>query len=137
MRVRSHPGTALAAALALGGLLAVAPLPPAASLSPPAVAASRAPADTVRVTVYRVDAEAGTVDVLAGIGFALGVTRVHTVPETAVYVGEEPAGVGALRRGQIVEVRYWDDPEGYGEALPGPVARSIHVVPSAEAGADP
>lgn len=132
MRVRSPPGTGRIAVLALGGLLAAASLPAASTPTPlpdPAPG-DAAPADTVRATVYRADAEAGTVDVLGGVGFALRLTRVRTVAETSVYVGDEPAGIGAIRRGQLVEIEFWEDPEGYGEDVPGPVARSIHVVAS-------
>lgn len=127
-RERALPGRGPTAALAACGLLlavALAGPPPAADgqeAAPPG-------ADTVRATLFRIDVEAGAVDVLGGVGFAVGVTRVHTVPETTIYVGGEPSGLEALRRGQLVRIRFWEDPEGYGDDVPGRVARSIHVMP--------
>lgn len=140
MREPALPGAGALAALAASALLLAGTAGPASPVpGPPAPAAAgiHAPsaavaADTLQTTVYRVDARAGTVDVLRGVGLAFHVERIHTVEETTVYVGESPSNLAAVRPGQRVWIEFWDREEGYGEGVPGRVAREIHVLPEAD-----
>lgn len=141
MRERAFPGAGVLGALAASTLLLAVPAPvlPVSGVRGGSVdaaprAGAVADADTLQTTVYRVDVEAGTVDVLVGVGLSIDVARIHTVPETAVYVGGSPSDLGGLRPGHRVRVEFWDLDEGYGEDVPGPVARVIHVLPDEIAG---
>lgn len=136
MGERAFPGTrhtgALLACVAL--LATVVSAGDAGSVPTSSVVA---PSDTLLATVYRVDAEAGTVEVLTGVGFALRVARVHTVPETEVYVGGEGATLGALARGQVVRIAFREKVGEHPEYAEGRVARTIHAGMPEEPGKEP
>jgi len=77
----------------------------------PTILAAQAP-DTVQGMVRRVDAPAGTFDVITGVSAALWVVPLRA--GTAAYISADgsPLTLADLRPGDIVRVRYRATPQG-------------------------
>lgn len=110
--------------------LFIAPLTLAAAQQPTA-APPAAPHDTVRGAIRSIDAQAGLVEVISGVGYALRVVQLRVpagVPITEREGGQtEPIKLGELRLGDVVRASFG------GQAAPF-LAYTIERVGSMETG---
>jgi hypothetical protein len=107
MRKRAH--AALRAAIGLAALLSLA---------------SAAEPEKITGTVKSVDTSESQVLLITGRGHALRVMVIHVKPGCRIEVDGVAGSMTSLRRGQVVEITYRNEPHPY-------TAESIATVPSA------
>ena len=76
--------------------------------------------DTLIATVHSVDAEAGVLEVVTGVGLALRIERVRVYRQVPIVVQGTEVWLDALAPGQIVRIVYRETAEGK-------VAESVQV----------
>ena len=97
----------------------------AASAAPPSPAATPAaplPSATLTATVQSVDAEARTLQVVTGVGYALRVVKLSWKEAPTVKAAATGAGMAQLKPGDLVRVEYARAPEAN-------VVRTIEILP--------
>jgi hypothetical protein len=100
----------------------------AASAAPPSPAATPAaplPAATLMATVQSIDAQARTLEVVTGVGYALRVLKLSwkETPTPTVKAAAAGTGMSQLKPGDLVRVEYVKAPEGN-------VVKTIELPPS-------
>lgn len=107
-------------------LLLSAFLSGAASAPPPSPAATPAaplPSATLTATVQSVDAQARTLEVVTGVGYALRVVKLTWKATPTVKAAAAGAGMAQVKPGDLVRVEYAKAPDGN-------VVRTIELLPS-------
>ena len=77
-----------------------------ATAAQPGAHAAAARPDTLTATVNKLDLEAGTVDLLTGVGHALRIRRIQLPTGTKVLSGTRATPMSALTPGCVVRVEY-------------------------------
>jgi hypothetical protein len=110
----------------LSGAASAAPPSPAATPTAPppsATAAAPLPSATITATVQSIDAQARTLEVVTGVGYALRVVKISWKEAPTVKAAAAGAGMAQLKPGDLVRVEYTKSPEGN-------VVRTIELLPS-------
>ena len=97
----------------------------AASAAPPSPAATPAaplPSATLTATVQSVDAQARTLQVVTGVGYALRVVKLSWKEAPTVKAAATGAGMAQLKPGELVRIEYARAPEGN-------VVKTIEILP--------
>jgi hypothetical protein len=97
----------------------------AASAAPPSPAATSAtplPSATLTATVQSIDAQARTLEVVTGVGYALRVAKLSWKEPPTVKATAAGAGMSQIKPGDLVRVEYAKAPEGN-------VVRTIELLP--------
>ncbi len=98
----------------------------AASAAPPSPAPTPTaplPSATLTATVRSVDAQARTLQVVTGVGYALRVVKISWKEAPMVKAATAGGGMSQLKQGDLVRVEYAKAPEGN-------VVMSIELLPS-------
>lgn len=98
----------------------------AASTAPPSPAATPSaplPSATLTATVQSIDAQARTLEVVTGVGYALRVVKLSWKAAPTVKAAAAGAGMSQIKPGDLVRVEYAKAPEGN-------VVRTIELLPS-------
>lgn len=93
--------------LAMGASWMAADAHGRSSLTAPAAAP-----DTLIATVHSVDADAGVLEVVTGVGLALWIESVRVYPQVPIVVRGTEVRLETLSPGQIVRIVYRDTVEG-------------------------
>jgi len=114
---RMAPLSILCFSVFLSGAVSAAPPSPAATPAAPL------PSATLTATVQSVDAQARTLEVVTGVGYALRVVRLSWKEAPTVRAAATGAGMSQLKPGDLVRVEYGKAPEGN-------VVKTIELLPS-------
>jgi hypothetical protein len=82
--------------------------------------------DTMTATVQQVNVQDSTVALVYGTSLALKVVEIAVAPHCHVSLKGTEAGLGDVRRGQVVRIRYRTGPDG------APLAEAIEVLRNPE-----
>jgi hypothetical protein len=97
--------------------------PPSPAATPAATPAAPLPSATLTATVQSIDAQARTLQVVTGVGYALRVVKISWKEAPTVKAAAAGAGMAQLKPGDLVRVEYTKSPEGN-------VVRTIELLPS-------
>jgi hypothetical protein len=95
----------------------------AAPPSPAATPAAAGPSVTLTATVQSIDAQARTLQVVTGVGYALRVVKISWKEAPTVKAAAAGTGMAQLKPGDLVRVEYVKAPEGN-------VVKTIELLPS-------
>ena len=95
----------------------------AAPPSPAATPAAAGPSVTLTATVQSIDAQARTLQVVTGVGYALRVVRISWKEAPTVKAAAAGTGMAQLKPGDLVRVEY-------AKASEGNVVKTIELLPS-------
>lgn len=95
----------------------------AAPPSPAATPAAAGPSVTLTATVQSIDAQARTLQVVTGVGYALRVVKISWKEAPTVKAAAAGTGMAQLKPGDLVRVEYTKAPEGN-------VVKTIELLPS-------
>jgi hypothetical protein len=114
---RRAPLVSLCCSVLLSGAASAAPPSPAPTPTAPL------PSATLTATVRSVDAQARTLQVVTGVGYALRVVKISWKEIPTVKAAAAGAGISQLKPGDLVRVEYAKAPEGN-------VVKAIELLPS-------
>ena len=97
--------------------------PSAAPPSPAATPAAAGPSVTLTATVQSIDAQARTLQVVTGVGYALRVVKISWKEAPTVKAAAAGTGMAQLKPGDLVRIEYTKAPEGN-------VVKTIELLPS-------
>ena len=95
----------------------------AAPPSPAATPATTVPSAALTATVQSIDAQARTLQVVTGVGYALRVVKISWKEAPTVKAAAAGTGMAQLKPGDLVRVEYTKAPEGN-------VVKTIELLPS-------
>ena len=95
----------------------------AAPPSPAAAPAAAGPSVTLTATVQSIDAQARTLQVVTGVGYALRVVKISWKEAPTVKAAAAGTGMAQLKPGDLVRVEYT-------KASEGNVVKTIELLPS-------
>ena len=95
----------------------------AAPPSPAATPAAAGPSVTLTATVQSIDAQARTLQVVTGVGYALRVVKISWKEAPTVKAAAAGTGMAQLKPGDLVRVEY-------AKASEGNVVKTIELLPS-------
>jgi hypothetical protein len=116
---REAPLLILCFSVFLSSTARTAPPSPAATATPSAPL----PSATLTATVQSIDAQARTLAVVTGVGYALRVVKLSWKVTPTVKAAAAGAGMTQVKPGDLVRVEYAKSPEGN-------VVRTIELLPS-------
>ena len=113
---RRVPFLTLCFSVFLSGAASAAPPSPAATPAAPLLSA------TLTATVQSIDAQARTLEVVTGVGYALRVVKLSWKEAPTVKAAATGAGMAQLKPGDLVRVEY-------GKAPDGNVVKTVEILP--------
>jgi hypothetical protein len=108
---RGAPLVTFCLSLFLPGAPSAAP-PSAAPPSPPSPSPAPLGSTTLTATVQSIDAQAGTLEVVTGVGYALRVLKLSWKAAPTVKAAASGAGLSQVKPGDLVRVQYAKTTQG-------------------------